>query len=375
MQGSEDATIPAFDTLASLPGVALSQSGAKSQEVVAAPSSCDPGSAVGGCQAPARTAAEGNPKRNPVVVNVVDQVAVRHVSSAEEDANELFNFLIADHIRSWNPKCRVAPAVGMGNSGDCGTCAGVDVVQSSAGLSRQGLRTAAEGEPLGGAQPGGSKRPRPSVNSGALVAAVPAVVVEPAKSLVSPGVQGVPATGVPTHGPSSKVEPAQRRPPASPCTAHPLCCHPSISFNLALTRGGEVAKPGKVLQHCASIIESKVSDQLTVFKVGITVNPVDRWCNTGFGYSQEGFTSMQLLHCERNSRACGFLEAALIAQFRGTLGCQNEASGGEGFSTQGDCETMCYLYAVFKGLSRTAPERRPPMATAVKSRCRPPPQC
>ena len=190
-----------------------------------------------------------------------------------------------------------------------------------------------------------------------------------------PGGPGISAVGESNCGPSSKVDLARRRPPASPFTVtHSLCSHPCISFNLALTRGGEVAKPGKVLQHCAGVIASKVSDQLTVFKIGITVNPVDRWRNAGFGYCNEGHTSMQLLHCERNSRACGFLEAALIAQFRGTQGCQNEAPGGEGFSTEGDCESMCYLYAVFRGLSRTAPERCQPVATAVKSRCRPPPQ-
>ena len=353
-------------------------------------SPCDPGAAAAGYQARAKTAARGDSTGNPVVGNVGDQLAVRHLSSADEDATELFDFLIADHM-SWNLKCKVAPAVPRGHLGDSGAGALMCVVPSSAGLTGQGLRSAAKEVPLGDtlellqsagdARPGGHKRHRASANSGALVVARPAMEVEPVRSLVYPdvpgvpGVPGVPAMGVPENGPSSKVDHAQRRPPASPCTvAHPLCRHSCISFNLALTRGGEVAKPGKVLQHCAGIIESKVSDQLTVFKIGITVNPVDRWCNTGFGYCREGFTSMQLLHCERNSRACGFLEAALIAKFRGTLGCQNEAPGGEGFSTQGDCETMCYLYAVFKGLSRTAPERSPLVATAVKSRCKPPPQ-
>lgn len=332
------------------------------------PASCESGSAAGGYQDPAgvRGCATGILLEG----EVGDQQAVSHISSAEADAAELFDFLIADHM-SWKPNHKVATDVRHG-------CLGASVTGAPGSRSEQiqepGLRTVfgkEEGLALrllqtaGGAQSGVQKRQRMEANSVALRPVVPAV----------PGEPGISATSVSNCSPSSMVDLARRRPPASPCTVtHPLCSHPCISFNLALNRGGEVAKPGTVLQHCAGIIASKVSDQLTVFKIGITVNPVDRWRNAGFGYCNEGYTSMQLLHCERNSRACGFLEAALIAQFRGTLGCQNEAPGGEGFSTEGDCESMCYLYAVFRGLSRTAPDRRPPVATAVKSRCRPPPQ-
>lgn len=343
------------------------------------PASCESGSAAGGYQDTAGV--RGCPSGTLLVGEVGDQQAVSHISSAEADAAELFDFLIADHM-SWKPNHKVATNVRPGCLGASGTGA---PGSRSEQIQEPGLRTVfgkEQGAALrllqtaGGAQSGVQKRQRLEANSVALRPVVPAVEGRPARLCPGvPGGPGISATSVSNCGTSSKVDLPRRRPPASPCTVtHPLCSHPCISFNLALTRGGEVAKPGTVLQHCAGVIASKVSDQLTVFKIGITVNPVDRWRNAGFGYCNEGYTSMQLLHCERNSRACGFLEAALIAQFRGTLGCQNEAPGGEGFSTEGDCESMCYLYAVFRGLSRTAPERRLPVATAVKSRCRPPPQ-
>ena len=344
--------------------------------------SCESGSAVGGCQDPAGVS--GCPTDTQLVGEVGDQQAVSHISSVEADVAELFDFMIGDHM-SWKPKRKVDTEVRPGCLGDSGTGVPVGVAWSSARswseeIQEPGTRTASGEEPKGVAirllqtadvaQSGVQKRHRLGANNVALRSVVPARLCPGV-----PGGPGISAVGQSNCGPSSRVDLARRRPPASPCTVtHPLCSHPCISFNLALNRGGEVAKPGKVLQHCAGVIASKVSDQLTVFKVGITVNPVDRWRNAGFGYCNEGYTSMQLLHCERNSRACGFLEAALIAQFRGTLGCQNEAPGGEGFSTEGDCESMCYLYAVFRGLSRTAPDQRQPVATAVKSRCRPPPQ-
>jgi hypothetical protein len=104
---------------------------------------------------------------------------------------------------------------------------------------------------------------------------------------------------------------------------------------------------------------------LVVFKIGITARPDHRFCNKQFGYILEGYHYMVLLHCEKNSRACGFLEAALISFFRDTQGCANIAIGGEGFSLEADLEATCYLYLVIKNIPRLPPERR---KTAIKSR-------
>ena len=119
-----------------------------------------------------------------------------------------------------------------------------------------------------------------------------------------------------------------RQQPPHLLAQHPLCNHPALTLNLVPARGGGPAKPGSVLQHCLSMIQCLTSDQLTKFKIGITARPAHRWANSQFGYALEGYLSMQLLHCEPSSRACGFLEAALIAMLRGVSGCQNEALGG-----------------------------------------------
>lgn len=146
-----------------------------------------------------------------------------------------------------------------------------------------------------------------------------------------------------------------RQQPPHLLAQHPLCNHPALTLNLAPARGGGPAKPGSVLQHCLSMIQSLTSDQLTKFKIGITARPAHRWANSQFGYALEGYLSMQLLHWEPSSRACGFLEAALIAMLRGVSGCQNEAPGGEGFSLDDDTESMCYLYVALQPLPRRPP--------------------
>ena len=149
--------------------------------------------------------------------------------------------------------------------------------------------------------------------------------------------------------------------------AHPECHHPSVSFDLApLSSSGLPAKPGTVLAHCRAAVACRVEGHLVVFKVGITLRPDHRFCNKQFGYFMEGYHYMVLLHCEHDSRACGYLEAALIGHFRSTQGCQNEAPGGEGFSLEGTQDHQSYLYLVVKNLSRLPPERQ---RTAIKSRC------
>ena len=178
----------------------------------------------------------------------------------------------------------------------------------------------------------------------------------PAKVRSSGG--GVPVVPAETEAVPEVTEAPQakgRQQPPHLLAQHPLCNHPALTLNLAQARGGGPAKPGSVLQHCLSMIQSLTSDQLTKFKIGVTARPAHRWANSQFGYALEGYLSMQLLHCEPSSRACGFLEAALIAMLRGVSGCQNEALGGEGFSLDDDTESMCYLYVALQPLPRRPP--------------------
>jgi len=66
----------------------------------------------------------------------------------------------------------------------------------------------------------------------------------------------------------------------------------------------------------------------TIFKIGLTRDPLRRWANRAYGYSQEGFRRMIIL-CGTVPAWAAALEAHLIGIFRGVPGCRNTAPGGE----------------------------------------------
>ena len=327
--------------------------------------------------------------------------------TASQHADELFDYLIGSHL-SWNrptssqtpqlsaPEALTVPA-DLGSPAPSILCS-LPLVEEEPASDTLALAILLEC-----GAPGKPKRPRldsaaaqslPPVagqgsGSTAQAAGSGGQSAAPVKARSSGG--GVPAVPAETEAVPevTEVPPAKgRQQPPHLLAQHPSCNHPALTLNLVPARGGGPAKPGSVLQHCLSMIQSLTSDQLTKFKIGITARPAHRWANSQFGYALEGYLSMQLLHCEPSSRACGFLEAALIAMLRGVSGCQNEAPGGEGFSLDDNTESMCYLYVALQPLPRRPPagplrswdsDRRavpevpavPARPTAAKSMARP----
>ena len=301
--------------------------------------------------------------------------------TASQQADELFDFLIGSHL-SWNrptssrtpwlsaPEALTVPA-DHGSPAPSIICS-LPLVEEEPASDTLALAILMESG-------GPSKPKRPRLDSAAAV-----------RERSSGG--GVPVVTAETGAVPEVTEFPQaqgRQQPPHLLAQHPLCNHPALTLNLVPARGGGPAKPGSVLQHCLSMIQSLTSDQLTKFKIGITARPAHRWANSRFGYALEGYLSMQLLHCEPSSRACGFLEAALIQMLRGVSGCQNEAPGGEGFSLDDNTESMCYLYVALQPLPRRPPAgplrsrdndaRAVPAVpavrpTAAKSKVRPPAQ-
>jgi hypothetical protein len=136
-------------------------------------------------------------------------------------------------------------------------------------------------------------------------------------------------------------------------STHGSLQHPGIKLCLHLKYA--TAKPGAVLEYCKTYITSLISHGPTIYKIGATWRPIHRWENKSYGYKHDvqKWTAMHVLHRD-NSKAIGFLEAALIAHFKDKVpsGLQNEASGGEGL---GSCPS-CFLYVV----ERRLPMRPPP---------------
>ena len=87
---------------------------------------------------------------------------------------------------------------------------------------------------------------------------------------------------------------------------------------------------GKILAHARSQItafrESK-GVKVCVFKVGVTSNPLLRFCS----YNEKGFDAMWLIFQSESIDLIHMLEAACISHFSVHVGCRNQhESGGEG---------------------------------------------
>lgn len=188
--------------------------------------------------------------------------------------------------------------------------------------------------------------------------------------------QGLTATCRP---PATPLQPRlQRFPPpplkqidvsakASPAELHPgpdSAWNPAVKEVLSRHRNA-----GKVLHHCMEVVSSLLSSGLTVFKIGMTWRPNHRWENRIYGYVLDSdFSTMSLLHRDA-TRACEFLEAALISHFQDRQGCRNTAPGGEGVGQDkdgSDPEAVSYIYIVHRQLPRLPPPVRDIM-TASKS--------
>ena len=98
-------------------------------------------------------------------------------------------------------------------------------------------------------------------------------------------------------------------------------------FPLDLTEGIE----WRLMCRSAEAMVSECLGRLpTVFKIGITSDPLHRWANPSYGYCREGYQSMTLLAATTPEWAaaleCHLIDSALSAHGHG---CRNVALGGE----------------------------------------------
>ena len=90
-----------------------------------------------------------------------------------------------------------------------------------------------------------------------------------------------------------------------------------------------------LLGHVELSIRSLTSKCPTVFKIGITRNPVARWAQ---GYSQDATTRWATLHvllALPDALSAGLVEAAMISRFGSCSGNRNIQRGGEGVDMSG----------------------------------------
>ena len=80
-----------------------------------------------------------------------------------------------------------------------------------------------------------------------------------------------------------------------------------------------------------------------IFKIGISANAPWRMFNEVYGYAVRGerYDRMDVLVASFLA-VCAYLERVLIASFRSTLGCRNDAPGGESAPKEG----LCFVYLV-----------------------------
>ena len=99
-----------------------------------------------------------------------------------------------------------------------------------------------------------------------------------------------------------------------------------------------------VLEHCMSTVQSIVRQGSLRFKVGVTSDPFRRWFDADYGYAVDGvYAQMWIMTIVRTMEAAGFIEAALIREFKTCGACDNWASGGEGVSLEG---SLAFVYVV-----------------------------
>ena len=92
-----------------------------------------------------------------------------------------------------------------------------------------------------------------------------------------------------------------------------------------------------------NMVERAIAGQPTVFKIGLTSDPLHRWANFTYGYVHDGYISMTML-CVTVPAWAAALERYLINRFQGPHGCQNQAPGGE--STPHQPPVFVYVVSV-----------------------------
>jgi hypothetical protein len=92
-----------------------------------------------------------------------------------------------------------------------------------------------------------------------------------------------------------------------------------------------------------AMVERALQDGPTIFKIGLTRDPMHRWANASYGYVRDGFRHMTIL-CATVPRWAAALETYLIERFGSRQGCRNSAPGGE--STPHQAPVFVYVVTV-----------------------------
>lgn len=106
---------------------------------------------------------------------------------------------------------------------------------------------------------------------------------------------------------------------------------------------------GKLLEHCKNKVvafREVLGIRLTVFKVGVTANPDERFPS----YVKMGFTGMWLIAKSDSIDLLHMLEAALISEYHQHVGCRNKkGTGGDGALNRRDPSPPPYYVYVVGG--------------------------
>ena len=169
------------------------------------------------------------------------------------------------------------------------------------------------------------------------------------------------AQGLPQPTPTAKVPPwptdSRNRPSSSRTPRQPVCkwrqkapCDEDV---VAVLEEVETAKDmsidlgppraGAMLEHCINCIARRLEQGPTVFKVGITADPIVRF--VFYKTDRDVFSHMLLLCVSQEPGYVAMLEAALIREFQRShrnQGFRNVATGGETCPESGPV----YLYVV-----------------------------
>ena len=191
-------------------------------------------------------------------------------------------------------------------------------------------------------------------------------LLEPSWLQTAPAAREIPAPnptaqGLPQPTPTAKVPPwptdSRNRPSSSRTPRQPLCkwrqkapCDEDV---VAVLEEVETAKDmsidlgppraGAMLEHCINCIARRLEQGPTVFKVGITADPIVRF--VFYKTDRDVFSHMLLLCVSQEPGYVAMLEAALIREFQRShrnQGFRNVATGGENCPDRGPV----YLYVV-----------------------------
>ena len=125
-------------------------------------------------------------------------------------------------------------------------------------------------------------------------------------------------------------------------------CSSEITF--ALCKQDQM-NANRIFSHCEWVVHKLGRPHPVVYKVGITENVIDRWCNKPYAYTNDQFEKwdgMVVLFVGPNSLTCALVEAFLIHRFIGRPGCRNCLLGGE--TAKPGCK-IYFTYCVWRSLA------------------------